>query len=60
MQLDFAMVALGFQKKRAEAKGGSSAKQGQLTGSQSMIETIMDDGMVKTDLFISVFTCRLL
>ncbi len=55
MQLDFAMVALGFQKAGAQAKEGGTSKAG---GSQSMLETIIDDGMVKPNPFVYYFTCH--
>ena len=52
-QLDFAMVALGFQKTRGETKAGRPPKAGP-AGSQSILETIIDDGTVKTDLWVSL------
>ena len=54
-QLDFAMVALGFQKSRGGGRPDSSSrsvkasagKTGKPAGSQSVLETILDDGTVK-------------
>ena len=49
MQLDFALVALGFQKENTAAKGlegsPSNLKDRPASG-QSMLETIMGDGTV--------------
>ncbi len=57
MQLDFAMVALGFQKAGAQAKEGGAASKG---GSQSMLETIIDDGMVKPNPLFMISHATLL
>ncbi len=56
LQLDFAMVALGFQKANAHAKEVRSSKS-KAGGSQSILEAIIDDGMVKPDPFISLLWC---
>ena len=50
VQLNFALVALGFHKAHAEATGRQSAKKGMVAGSQSMLETIIDDGKVEMSI----------